>query len=385
MQLDLLRRPEDVAVDETVRAAIAEGAMFAFSLSGGKDSTATSHAALMLLDSLKHPRSQRIAIHADLGRAEWQSTPAVVERCAERLNLPLHVVRRTAGDLVARWEVRFSNALERYEALSTYNLIGPWSQANKRFCTSELKAQVIGPYLSQSFRGQTIVQVVGIRREESTGRRSTPISKPDDRFAPKDNRHGTRMLLWHPGVDWSTEAVFECHKREALPLHEAYTVYGSTRLSCAFCVLASLNDLAAASRAAGNADLYRHLVSMELTSTFSFQPERWLADVAPTVLTNDQRALLGAAKADAEERRRIEAEMPADLRYVKGWPPRMPTKDEADAIAAAREPILARHSLVNRFPTGHHVLERFAELMELKDRKNGKSNYGADSRRGVKL
>src|SRR3546814_13630373 len=62
------------AMDDWVLAAVRRGAWFAFNLSGGKDSTASAHAALALLDALGHPRDRRIAIHADLGRAEWRST-----------------------------------------------------------------------------------------------------------------------------------------------------------------------------------------------------------------------------------------------------------------------------------------------------------------------
>ncbi|WBO23979.1 tRNA lysidine(34) synthetase [Sphingomonas abietis] len=109
-----------VATDATIEAAIADGAWFVFNLSGGKDSGALAWAGMDHLDRAGHPRERRLAIHADLGRAEWQSTPATVERTASRLGLALDVVRRSAGDMVARWEQRFANGLARYEALSTY-------------------------------------------------------------------------------------------------------------------------------------------------------------------------------------------------------------------------------------------------------------------------
>lgn len=229
----------DCAIDGLILDAIACNAWFVFSLSGGKDSTAATCFAMELLDRLGHPRARRIAVHADLGRAEWRSTPATVSAIADRLELPLTVLRRSAGDMVARWEQRFANALRRYEHLETYHLIGPWSQANKRFCTSELKAQVIGPALARRFRGETIVSVIGLRRAESHGRRGTPVSRLDMRFARDGNVAGTRMISWYPGVDWSADDVFAAHARHNLPLHEAYCRYGATRLSCAFCVLAS--------------------------------------------------------------------------------------------------------------------------------------------------
>jgi 3'-phosphoadenosine 5'-phosphosulfate sulfotransferase (PAPS reductase)/FAD synthetase len=211
----------DVAIDGLVLDAITRGAWFVFNLSGGKDSTACAQAATAMLDQLGHPRARRIAIHADLGRAEWRSTPATVAAIAERLGLPLVVVRRSAGDMVARWEQRFANGCRRYEDLELYHLIGPWSSSSLRFCTSELKVQVIGPELARRYRGETIVSVLGLRRAESAVRRDTPVSKLDTRFAKPGNRAGTRMISWHPLADWSTDDVFVCHDRHGLPLHEA--------------------------------------------------------------------------------------------------------------------------------------------------------------------
>ncbi|AHE53705.1 phosphoadenosine phosphosulfate reductase family protein [Sphingomonas sanxanigenens] len=344
------------AVDEQVMAAIRDGAWFVFNLSGGKDSTAAAYAAIALLDALGHPRDRRIAIHADLGRAEWRSTPTTVAAIAERLGLPLLVVHRPAGDMVARWEQRFLAGKRRYEALETYNLIGPWSSASLRFCTSELKVQVIGPELARLFRGEMIVSVIGLRRAESPSRRATPISRIDERFAKVGNSAGTRMLTWHPAVDWSADEVFALHHSHALPLHEAYTHYRATRLSCAFCVLASV-------AAPENIDLYRHLASIEAGSTFSFQPQRWLADVAPNLLPAALVRDIVRAKTRAGERRALEAAMPLGLRFVKGWPPRLPTWEEANAIARSRTRILAHHGLSDRFPDAGAVLSRFAELL----------------------
>lgn len=363
-QQEFFRVPMAVAVDDEIRKAIAEGAIFVFSLSGGKDSAASTKEAMLYLDQMGHPRHLRFAIHADLGRAEWQSTPAMVEATAAMLGLELIIVRRGAGDMVQRWEKRFENGKARYQDLLTYNLIGPWSSAMLRFCTGEMKAQVIGPALVRRFRGKKIVQVIGIRRDESTGRKTTPISKPDPRFAKAGNRDGTEMMIWCPAVDWSTAQVFDCHDRHSLPLHEAYTTYGSTRLSCAFCVLASIHDHRAAAKATGNVDLYRHLVGMEAMSTFSFQGERWLGDVAPAILTPGLLRDLETGKRLASERRNIEAAMPAGLRYVKGWPVRVPDEVEAAAIVQARRSILDHHGLEDRYPTARAVIDRFQHLMD---------------------
>ena len=351
-----------LAFESTVVAAIEAGAWVVFNLSGGKDSSAATFATIRHLDAIGHPRDRRLAIHADLGRAEWESTPAMVERIAGMAGLPLTVVRRRAGDLFDRWNQRFEAGKARYEALETYNLIGPWSNAGLRFCTSEGKAQPIGQALSRMLRGATIINVLGIRHDESEARARTPIGKEDYRFAAPGNAAGTRMLMWHPIVAWSTTDVFAAHDALGIPLHEAYTAYGSSRLSCRYCVLQSLADQRAAATAPANAQALIELVRLEVRSTFSFQPTRWLGDVAPDLLPADLAAALARAKIDARDRRLRESSLPVDLRFKRGWPPRVPTMAEAHVIADVRALLLARHELANHFPRPHDVIARFAEL-----------------------
>lgn len=352
----------DIAITSEIVAAIRAGAWIVFNLSGGKDSSAALFAVNLQLDSLGHPRARRMAIHADLGRAEWDSTPDTVARIAASAGVPLTVVHRAAGDLVDRWIQRFESGKRRYEALETYNLIGPWSSASLRFCQSEMKAAVIGPAIARMLRGQQIISVLGLRRDESHNRAATPIAKADLRYAKAGNRYGTAITLWHPIAHWNSEEVFRAHGALGITLHEAYSIWGATRLSCRYCIFASLHDLSASAAAPANTEVYRELVGIEARSTFPFQPTRWLADIAPHLLSGGLRADVERAKADQLERRHLEASMPAGLRYVKGWPRRMPTLAEADDIAAARRPILARHRLENRYPTGSAVQARFAEL-----------------------
>ncbi len=355
-----------IALPPAMLEAIAAGAWVVFNLSGGKDSSAAMFTVNPLLDALGHPRERRLALHADLGRAEWDETPATVEDLAALAGLPLTIVRRAAGDLFDRWGKRFANGKARYEALETYNLIGPWSSSALRFCTSEMKAHVIGPHLARTLRGATIVNVLGLRRDESPARARTPEWKPDPRYAPAGNPHGTRMMLWNPLTHWTTPQVLAAHATLHIPLHIAYTCHGSSRLSCRFCVLQSLADARASASAPANRDALLHLVDLEASSTFSFQPGRWLADTDPRLLPDDLARRIGTAKADAAERRRLEAAMPPELRYVRGWPPRIPTHDEAAIIAASRAPILARHDLSNLYPTANAVRARFADLIDVK-------------------
>ena len=362
----------ELAVNPDVLRAIHAGAWIVFNLSGGKDSSAAMFAVNIYLDLLGHPRARRLAIHADLGRAEWATTPAMVDRVAALAGAPLTVVRRAAGDLLDRWIQRFESGKRRYEALETYNLIGRWSSASLRFCQSEMKAAVIGPAIARMLRGQRVVSVLGLRRDESHNRAAIPVAKVDARYAKAGNRHGTAMTIWHPIADWTSAHVFHAHGVLSIPLHEAYSVWGSTRLSCRYCIFASQHDLEASAAAPDNTETYRALVALEARSTFPFQPTRWLADVAPHLLPAPLRSDVARAKADQLERRRLEGIMPIGLRYVKGWPPRLPTRAEAEEIAAARRPILGRHGLGDHYPTASSIMDRFAELMAIGARKGSK-------------
>jgi hypothetical protein len=106
---------------------------------------------------------------------------------------------------------------------------------------------------------------------------------------------------------------------------------------------------------------------MEADSTFSFQPDRWLGDVAPRLLAQDLAAKHRLGRDRAAERQSIEAGMPPELRYVKGWPPRAPTASEAAQIAAARRVILRHHGLPMMFTTGDAVSRRFDQLLAMKE------------------
>lgn len=347
------------ATDATIAAAVARGAVVAMSLSGGKDSTAAAFMANAALDAAGHPRSRRIAVHADLGRAEWVQTPATVEAVAAALGLPLIVVRHTSHDMVSRWQNRFDRGLIRYANLETLCLIGPWSSPSLRFCTSEFKAAVITRFLRASYPGREIISVIGIRRAESPARRLAKVSAIDSRLT----RNGTSGLIWQPLVDWSTSDVFDLHTRAALPLHVAYTDYGSSRLSCGACVLASARDLAASASCPGNHPLFSLLTDLEIRSSFSFQPARWLADVDPALLDARQHRGIERAKRVAAERRALEAALPAGLRYVEGWPPRLPSLAEAADIATTRTIIAGHHNLASDYLTASAIRDRFAELM----------------------
>lgn len=292
----------------TVEATIRDGAWVVYSVSGGKDSSAAIAATLDLLDQWGHPRERTLIMHADLGRAEWRSTPDHVEALAAHFELPLSVVRHATHDMLSRWERRGDLGRERWERGETVNLVGPWSSAANRLCTSELKIHVMSK--AKKDYALPVVSVMGIRRQESRGRSQTKIEAQDTgmkRYKRED------CLSWNPIAHWNEEDVFAVHSAQNIPLHEAYSL-GSTRLSCNFCVLANINDLTVSSLQDQNVETYQHLVGMEADYGFSFQPSRWLGDVRPEILDEALLRKLSQMKDVAARRRSIEGQYPAQLK-----------------------------------------------------------------------
>lgn len=350
---------DKIAVTPEIQAAAAAGAPFAFGLSGGKDGSAKLSAGCRALDELGHT-GPRIAIHSDLGRTEHVESLDVCRRVADQVGLELVVVRRAAGDMLDRWETRWLNNVARYAALACVKLILPWSTASMRFCTSELKTAIICRALAQRFPGQEIVSATGIRREESPKRAQAAVSKPQPLLTRAST--GTRGLDWKGLLDWTLDDVWAEHRRAGLPVHPAYTRWGMSRVSCVFCILSSYDDMVRAATNPANAPIYRLMVDLELSSTFSFHDRLWLADV-PGPLTEAQRAALPAAKARAARRAEAEAAIPPHLEYSEGWPTCMPTWSEACLLADVRRAVGEAVGLTIDYQTPEDILARYEELM----------------------
>lgn len=123
-------------------ALLASAAPLIICVSGGKDSRLVAEETVSY--ARQHNHSGRIIlIYADLGRVVWSDATQQCQRLAEKLNVELQIVGRKAGGLMERWTKRWANNVERYINLSCVKLILPWSTPALRFCTSELKTQVI--------------------------------------------------------------------------------------------------------------------------------------------------------------------------------------------------------------------------------------------------
>jgi 3'-phosphoadenosine 5'-phosphosulfate sulfotransferase (PAPS reductase)/FAD synthetase len=361
-----VRTDRGVVTDSTVDAALAAGAAVAVGVSGGKDSCGAALATVEHLNAIGHT-GPRLLIHSDLGRVEWTQSIAVCESLAERLGVELAVVRRAAGDMMDRWLTRWDNNVERYADLSCVKLILPWSTPAMRFCTSELKVAVICRELVKRYPGRTIVNACGIRRAESSGRKNAPISKEQKKLTSRPR--ATVGIDWHPIVEWSTPDVYAFLRERRCDLHEAYTRYGVSRVSCRFCIMQSEDDKRASASCPDNHAILREMVGLEIASTFAFQGDHWLGDIAPHVLGEEVMAELGRAKQRAKRREIAERRIPDHLLYEKGWPNVMPTIAEAEMLAEVRAEVSDAVGIEIRCTSASEILARYEELMRLKESK----------------
>lgn len=328
----------------------------AVGVSGGKDSQAAVIATFRHLDAIGH-QGPRLLIHADLGMVEWSDSLPVCRAMAGYFGVELITVTRKAGGLMERWESRWQSSRHRYEALETITLVPCWSTPSLRFCQSETKTHPIMAALRKQFPKQTIVNVTGVRREESARRAKTRIVSHDP---------DTGWTDWRPIADWTTRDVFAAIAAAGLTPHPAYGCFGLTRVSCRFCIMQSLPDMRAATLQPESHDLYRRMVTLEAVSGFAFQGSRWLGDIAPNLLGEDLTARLSDAKNRAVERRAAEAEIQPGMLYEKGWPRRVLARDEAEILARVRQKVSALYGFASTCLEPADIQARYEALLDLK-------------------
>jgi 3'-phosphoadenosine 5'-phosphosulfate sulfotransferase (PAPS reductase)/FAD synthetase len=339
--------------------ALRRGAAACISTSGGKDSQSCALATVRYLDEIGHA-GPRILIHADLGLVEWKESLPECERLARHLGLELVVVRRKGGGMMERWESRWDSSVRRYRELETVTLVPCWSGPSLRFCTSEQKTYPITSELRRRYRNIPIVNITGVRREESAGRARGSVWSLDERLS----RQGAPFFHWRPISDWRLRDVIECVDASGLTLHPAYTRWGMQRVSCVFCVLGSGSDLRSSAANPDNSEAYLRMVELEARSSFAFQGSRWLADVAPSLLPSTLQERVERAKQVAELRKRAEKSIPDDLMFNAGRPRRIPSVEEAALLARVRRDVAAAVGIEDmRYVTAREVIERYASLL----------------------
>ena len=229
-----LFRDEDVDAREhelqVIKNLITRGATFVINHSGGKDSQAMFNLVSNLV-----PRSQIYVLHAALGVVEW---PGVIDHIKATIHgheLKTCRSRRTLIEMIK----------ER----------GMFPSPSMRQCTSDLKRGPIERTIRQS-GNKLIVNCMGMRSEESTNRAKLATFK----LSEKNSKNGREWYDWLPIHHWRLKEVFDFIEESGQKPHYAYAL-GMTRLSCAFCIMASKEDLTTSAK--HNHKVFRIYVDLE--------------------------------------------------------------------------------------------------------------------------
>jgi len=81
--------------------------------SGGKDSQAMMDRTLELVDSQGIDRAKVVAVHADLGRVEWEGTKELAQAQSDHYGIRMEVVKRQKNDLLQHIEQRYYQLTNR--------------------------------------------------------------------------------------------------------------------------------------------------------------------------------------------------------------------------------------------------------------------------------
>jgi 3'-phosphoadenosine 5'-phosphosulfate sulfotransferase (PAPS reductase)/FAD synthetase len=172
------------------------------SCSGGKDSTAM---ALLL-------KEQGVEHHRLFADTEWEH-PSVYEYVdyLRRIVGPIETVAGPLGFVPLCFKKKM------------------FPTRKKRFCTERLKVLPLLFRIEEiADASQSIVNVVGIRADESNAR----AQLPEWEFNPS-----TGMWVWRPLITWTVEDVIKMHHRHAVKVHPLYRA-GFSRVGCWPCIFA---------------------------------------------------------------------------------------------------------------------------------------------------
>lgn len=196
-------------------------------------------------------------MHADLGPMEWDG------------------VQELAAEHAAHYGVRFETVRHQRDGaeetlLEMVEARGMWPSSTVRFCTSYFKRDVIRKLITRLVdekralgvtRPVRVLNVMGLRADESPGRRMKPPFRHDGsrtctcaacQALPRgrrgsgisnSRRHVDEWLVVH---SWSKADVWERVREAGTRPHTVYQRL--PRLSCRFCVLASKSALVEAAR-----------------------------------------------------------------------------------------------------------------------------------------
>lgn len=234
---------------QELKLLIQRGALFVVNHSGGKD----SQAMYIVLRELV-PAEQLVIVHADLGAVEWAGALDHIHRYSG--GVPVHVCR-SRRTLIEMIEQR-----------------GMFPSPEQRQCTSDLKRGPIEKTIRAITRERQalglpnwglVVNCMGMRAQESSGRKKLPVFK----LSTRNSKAGREWYDWLPIHAMLEDEVFSTIAAAGQQPHQVYSL-GMRRFSCVFCIMASEADLQTAARLAterpellNDPHLYRRYVGLE--------------------------------------------------------------------------------------------------------------------------
>lgn len=239
--------------EDDIASLVESGALFVANHSGGKDSQVQ---LIRLLERV--PPSQLLVVHASLGAMEWPGAMELARDQAGEAGLPF-IVAKAAKTLLEMVERRFQSRPD----------VPSWPSASTRQCTSDLKRGPIQREVRRYAKARgfkTIVNCLGLRRQESPGRAKRAVFS---RMAISNSVH--TWFEWLPVHDMSADQVFSAIAAAGQKPHYAYAL-GNDRLSCVFCIMASKADLR--NGRAARPELFKQYVEMEQRTGYTMHMNR---------------------------------------------------------------------------------------------------------------
>jgi 3'-phosphoadenosine 5'-phosphosulfate sulfotransferase (PAPS reductase)/FAD synthetase len=199
------------------------------SLSGGKDSTAC---ALYLQENGIPFES----VHCDTGWEHTETMAYVRGPLNDRFG-PIKIL--TATFPLTPEAEKAAKQVEKELGVQYSSMVrailykGMFSSRVRRFCTQELKVYPFRRYARElNDQGVRIINVVGIRHDESAARAQMPEWEPFDGDAE----------VWRPLIHWSVDDVIAIHKRHNMEPNPLY-LRGASRVGCWPCIFARKSEI----------------------------------------------------------------------------------------------------------------------------------------------
>ena len=163
--------------------------------SAGKDSQAMMANVVEMAKRQNYPLEKLVAVHADLGRAEWAGTLELAREQAEHYGLRFEVVTREKNDLIDQIEQRYGTLLQRQ--VDTARLLGDgklttWKQLSAANVEDVIKLIDTGASTSEwtaAERAKKMIWKAGENlkvntedQEEKRGKARIALSKAEERL-----------------------------------------------------------------------------------------------------------------------------------------------------------------------------------------------------------